>query len=146
MAYFMFTKSILEGKPIKVFNRGDLYRDFTYIDDITEGVVKVIEHSPITTEIPRDKNGDTTPPYKIYNIGNSTPVRLLDFIETIEKELGKKAVKNFHEMQPGDVYKTYADVSDLQKDYGYSPNTPLAEGIKKFVSWYMDYYKKQAGL
>lgn len=146
MAYFMFTQSILEGKPVKVFNRGDLYRDFTFIDDITEGVVKVIEHSPIITEIPRAENGDAPPPYKIYNIGNSTPVRLLDFIETIEKELGKKAVKTFCEMQPGDVYKTYADVSDLQKDYGYSPNTPLDEGIKKFVGWYMDYYKKKAGL
>ncbi len=146
MAYFLFTKSILEEKPVRVFNRGDLLRDFTYIDDIVEGVVKVMDNPPSPEMTMPDGTRETAPPHKLYNIGNSDPVRLLDFIETIETELGKKAIKEFHEMQPGDVYKTYADVSGLQKDFGYYPNTPLKKGIKKFVDWYMDYYKKQAGL
>ncbi|RIH67321.1 NAD-dependent epimerase [Mariniphaga sediminis] len=130
MAYFLFTRAILEGTPIKVFNHGDLYRDFTYIDDIVEGVVKVLAGIPAES-----------PPYQIYNIGNSTPVKLLDFIETIEKALGKKAVKEYREMQPGDVYKTFADVSDLQKNLGYSPDTPLEKGIGEFVKWYNSYFK-----
>lgn len=129
MAYFSFTKAILENRPIKIFNHGDLYRDFTYIDDIVEGIVKVIHKSP------EDK-----PPYRVYNIGNSSPVKLMDFIETIEKTLGKKAVKEFHKMQPGDVYKTYADVSELEKNFGYAPNTQLEKGIGKFVSWYKSYF------
>ena len=128
---------------MKIFNRGDLWRDFTYIDDIAEGVVKVLEKPP--SAITKD-NWEIDPPHKIYNIGNSSPVRLTDFIETIEEALGKNAVKEFHEMQPGDVYKTYADVGELQKDFGYSPDTPLKVGIKKFVDWYLDYHKKQAGL
>jgi UDP-glucuronate 4-epimerase len=130
MAYFSFTKSILEKKPIKVFNHGDLYRDFTYIDDIVEGIVKILNKKP-----------DNKPPYAVYNIGNSSPVKLMDFIETIEKALGKKAVKEFHGMQPGDVYKTYADVSELEKNFGYAPNTPLDKGIGKFVNWYNSYFK-----
>jgi UDP-glucuronate 4-epimerase len=129
MAYFSFTKSILENRPIKIFNHGDLYRDFTFIDDIVEGIVKVIHKSP-----------ENEPPYKIYNIGNSSPVKLMDFIETIEKALGKKAVKEYHKMQPGDVYKTYADVSELEKNFGYSPNTPLEKGIGNFVNWYKSYF------
>ena len=130
MAYFSFTKSILEKKPIKIFNHGDLYRDFTYIDDIVEGIVKILNKKP-----------DNKPPYTVYNIGNSSPVKLMDFIETIEKALGKKAVKEFHGMQPGDVYKTYADVSELEKNFGYAPNTPLEKGIGKFVNWYKSYFK-----
>ncbi len=130
MAYFLFTKAILSGKPIKVFNQGDLYRDFTYIDDIVEGIIKVLQGAP-----------DLTPPYKVHNIGNSSPVKLMDFIETIERALGRKAIKEFHDMQPGDVYKTYADVSALQKDYGYSPDTPLEKGIGEFVKWYKSYHQ-----
>jgi len=130
MAYFLFTKAIIEGKPIRVFNHGDLYRDFTYVDDIIDGIVKVLKGIP-----------ENEPPYRIYNIGNSSPVKLLDFIETIEKALGKKAVKNFTEMQPGDVYKTYADVSDLEKDFNYFPDTPIEEGINRFIQWYLEYYK-----
>ncbi len=130
MAYFLFTKAILSGKPIKVFNQGDLYRDFTYIDDIVEGIIKVLQGAP-----------DLTPPYKVHNIGNSSPVKLMDFIETIERALEQKAVKEFHDMQPGDVYKTYADVSALQKDYGYSPDTPLEKGIGEFVKWYKAYHQ-----
>jgi UDP-glucuronate 4-epimerase len=130
MAYFLFTKAIIEGKPIQVFNQGDLYRDFTYIDDIVDGIINILKGIP-----------DNETPYRIYNIGNSSPVKLLDFIETIENALGKKAVKNFTEMQPGDVYKTFADVSDLEKDFSYFPDTPIHEGINRFIQWYLAYYK-----
>ena len=130
MAYFLFTKAIIEGKPIKVFNQGDLYRDFTYIDDIVDGLINVLNKAPVNQ-----------PPYKVYNIGNSSPANLMDFIKTIEKALGKEAIKEYREMQPGDVYKTYADVSDLERDFGYRPDTPLAEGIRKFTEWYNSYYK-----
>lgn len=130
MAYFSFTKSILENIPIKIFNHGDLYRDFTYIDDIVEGIEKILVKKP-----------ENEPPYAVYNIGNSSPVKLMDFIETIEKALEKEAIKEFHEMQPGDVYKTFADVSDLKKNFGYSPNTPLHKGIGEFVKWYKSYFK-----
>ena len=134
MAYFSFTKNILSETPIKVFNHGDLYRDFTYIDDIVDGVVKIISQDQES----RIKSQEL---YKLYNIGNSTPVKLLDFIETIEKALGKEAIKEYHGMQPGDVYKTFADVSDLEKDFGYSPDTPLEKGIGEFVKWYRSFYK-----
>ncbi|MCD6355085.1 MAG: NAD-dependent epimerase [Prolixibacteraceae bacterium] len=129
MAYFLFANAILKNQPIKVFNHGDLYRDFTYIDDIVEGVINVLNKSP-----------QKTPPYKIYNIGNSSPVKLMDFIKIIETTLEKKAIKEFYEMQPGDVYKTFADVSELQKDFDYSPNTPLEKGISKFVKWFNSFY------
>lgn len=132
MAYFLFTKSIVNQQPIKVFNQGDLYRDFTYIDDIVEGIEKILPKTP-----------ENTPPYKIYNIGNSSPVKLMDFIETIENALGQTAVKEYHEMQPGDVYKTFADVSDLETNFGYSPNTPLEKGIGEFVTWFRAYYQYQ---
>jgi UDP-glucuronate 4-epimerase len=134
MAYFLFTKAIIEGKPIQVFNQGDLYRDFTYIDDIVDGIINILNGIP-----------DNEPPYSIYNIGNSTPVKLLDFIETIENALGKKAIKSFTEMQPGDVYKTYADVSDLERDFSYFPDTPIKEGISRFILWYLEYYKVDIG-
>ena len=137
MAYFLFTKAIQEGKSINVFNNGDLYRDFTYIDDIVEGVAKIIEKPPLTPPKGEDREN-----YKVYNIGNSSPVQLMNFIETIEKALGKKAEKVFKEMQPGDVYKTFADVSDLENDFDYAPNTPLEKGIGEFVKWYARYYKK----
>lgn len=129
MAYFSFTNNILEDTPIKVFNHGDLYRDFTYIDDIVDGIEKILFN-------PLGENA-----YRLYNIGNSTPIKLMDFIETIEKTLGKAAIKEYHDMQPGDVYKTFADVSALEKDFGYSPNTPLKKGINDFVKWYKSYYK-----
>ncbi len=130
MAYFLFTKAIVEGKKINVFNQGDLYRDFTFIDDIIEGIVNIINGIP-----------NHQPPYKVYNIGNSSPVKLLDFIETIEKALGKDAIKEFKEMQPGDVYKTFADVSELEKDFSYHPDTPIETGIGKFIEWYKKFYK-----
>ncbi|WP_167619592.1 NAD-dependent epimerase [Maribellus sediminis] len=147
MAYFSFTKNILEATPIKVFNHGDLYRDFTYIDDIVDGIVKILSASVKRTvfsssqeEYPT-KEGEVVAPYKVYNIGNSAPVKLMDFIETIEKALDKEAIKEYHDMQPGDVYKTFADVSALENDFAYSPDTPLEKGIGEFVKWYTSYFK-----
>ncbi len=133
MAYFSFTKEIMEDKPIRVFNNGDMYRDFTYIDDVVSGVLSLIEKSPVLT-----MEGE---PYKIYNIGNNRPEKLLDFIVAIEKAVGKKAVKEFYPMQPGDVYQTYADVTDLMEDVGFKPNTPIGKGISRFVAWYKEFYK-----
>ncbi len=132
MAYYLFVKNILEDKPIRVFNRGRMYRDFTYIDDIVRGVVKIIDVSP-----PVKKQ---SAPYKLYNIGNSSPVLLLDFIKEIEKALGKKAIKEFLPMQSGDVLNTKADVSELIKDIEYKPDTPVKTGIKNFIHWYQMYY------
>ncbi|WP_321996893.1 NAD-dependent epimerase [Draconibacterium orientale] len=139
MAYFSFTKNILSGQPIKIFNHGDLYRDFTYIDDIVEGIIKILNAPP--QKASSIQHPASSIPYKVHNIGNSSPVKLMEFIETIEKALGQEAVKEYHDMQPGDVYKTYADVSALEKDFGYSPDTPLAEGIGEFVKWYRKFYQ-----
>jgi UDP-glucuronate 4-epimerase len=127
MAYFKFTKAICEGKTIDVYNHGKMQRDFTYIDDVVEGVVRLTEKTP--------KHD-----YKIYNIGNHSPETLENFIAAIEDAMGKKAEKNYLPMQAGDVPATYADVQDLMQDVGFKPNTPLQEGIGKFVSWYKDYY------
>jgi UDP-glucuronate 4-epimerase len=125
MAYYLFADAISNDKPIKVFNNGEMERDFTYIDDIVNGVTKIIE-----------KNIESREHYKIYNIGNNKTESLQDFITTIEKALGKFAIKEMYPMQPGDVPKTYANVDELIKDYNYSPNTPLHKGIKKFISWF----------
>jgi len=133
MAYFSFTKAILEGKPIKVFNHGDMYRDFTYIDDIVTGIVNVMEQPPV-----QDENGA---PHKIYNIGNNQPEKLMDFIQTLEQFLGKEAIKEYYPMQAGDVYQTYADVNDLINDFDFKPDTPISIGLAKFVEWYREYYK-----
>lgn len=126
MAYYLFTKAILKGEPIKVFNNGEMKRDFTYIDDIIQGVQHVIEQ-PIQA---REH-------YKIYNIGNSKAENLADFIEILEKHLGKTANKILLPMQPGDVSQTFADVRELQKDYGYAPSTTIDQGLKQFASWYL---------
>jgi UDP-glucuronate 4-epimerase len=143
MALFLFTRAILEGRPIDVFNHGKMKRDFTYIDDIVEGVVRVMRNRPDPD--PRWRGDDPDPgtsyaPYRIYNIGNNKPVELLDFIAAIEAALGKQAIKNFMPMQPGDVPATYADVDDLISDVGFKPDTPIDEGIEKFVQWYKRYY------
>jgi UDP-glucuronate 4-epimerase len=144
MALFLFTKAILEGKPIKVFNHGKMQRDFTYIDDIVEGVVRVMHKIPASN---LQWHGDAPDPgtsynkYKIYNIGNNSPVQLSEFIEQIEKALGRKAAKEYLDMQPGDVPATYADVDDLINDVGFKPATPLSIGIQKFIDWYRTYYK-----
>ena len=134
MAYYSFTKDILSGKKIKVFNEGNLLRDFTFIDDVIQGIMLIMKNP---SKVIYSSNN---PYYKLYNIGNSKPVNLLTFIEIIEKELGKKANKDFLPMQLGDVEITYADVSDLQNELNYRPNTPLEYGIKKFVEWYKEYY------
>jgi UDP-glucuronate 4-epimerase len=129
MAIFSFTKAILEGCPIDVYNHGDMKRDFTYVDDIVEGVVRVLDKVPA---------GD--PPCKLYNIGNQQPVPLLDFIAALEKCLGKKAQRRLLPMQPGDVPATFADVEDLMRDVGFRPDTPIEEGIRRFTAWYREYY------
>lgn len=150
MAPMLFTDAILNDKEIKVFNHGDMNRDFTYIDDIVNGVIKVIDNpaKPIETsnslEVDFEKNlplDKSTASYRIYNIGNNAPIKLMDFINTLEKAIGKEAKKNFLPMQDGDVKSTYADVSDLINDFEYKPNTLLEDGIKKFVKWYEEFYK-----
>jgi UDP-glucuronate 4-epimerase len=144
MALFMFTRNILDGKPIDVFNHGHHQRDFTYIDDIVEGIVRTLDH--VAAPNP-EWNGDqpdvatSKAPYRLYNIGSHRPVQLLRFIEVLEESLGRKAEKNFLPMQPGDVPATYADVDDLMADVGYAPSTPIETGIARFVEWYRDYYR-----
>lgn len=139
MAYFKFTNKLVKGEPIEIYNMGDMYRDFTYIDDIVTGIVNVMKKSPDETE--------DGAPYKVYNIGNNKPESLMYFVETLEKclinegiikEPGKKVLLP---MQPGDVYQTYADVKDLEKDFNFSPKTPLATGLENFAKWYVNYYK-----
>ncbi|MDH7565698.1 MAG: NAD-dependent epimerase [Clostridiales bacterium] len=144
MAYFSFTRAILEGKPIKVFNYGKMKRDFTYIDDIVEGIVRLIPRPPLPNPSwDRDAPDPASSfaPYKIYNIGNNRPVELSDFISVLEEHLGKKAVKEYLPMQSGDVEETFADIDDLAADVGFKPSTPLEEGLKRFIGWYRDYYR-----
>ncbi|MHB0935175.1 MAG: NAD-dependent epimerase [Armatimonadota bacterium] len=144
MALFIFTKAILDGKPIDVFNYGKMQRDFTFVDDIVEGVIRVTDNvpkpDPEWDAIAADP-GTSSAPYKVYNIGNHHPEELLHFIEVIEECVGKKAIKNLLPMQPGDVPATSADVDDLMNDVGFKPATPIEVGIKKFVDWYRWYYK-----
>ena len=143
MALFLFTKAILEGKSIDVFNHGKMRRDFTFIDDIVEGVMRVTDKTPVANPL---WSGDTPDPgtsyapYRIYNIGNNNPVELMHFIETIERCLGKTAIKNLLPLQSGDVPATFADVDDLMNDVGFKPATSIEEGVGKFVKWYREYY------
>lgn len=144
MALFLFTKAILEGKPIDVYNYGKMRRDFTYIDDIVEGILRVSDQAPQPNPDWTGMNpdpGTSKAPYKVYNIGNNKPVELMYFIEVLESCLGKKAEKNLLPMQPGDVPETCADVEDLMKDVGFRPDTPVTTGIARFVEWYRSYYK-----
>ncbi|MDD5410097.1 MAG: NAD-dependent epimerase [Methylobacter sp.] len=144
MSLFMFTRNIIEGKPIDVFNYGNHRRDFTYIDDIVEGVIRVIDKPAQVNPGWTGENpdpGTSKAPYRLYNIGNNNPVHLLKFIETLEKCLGKEAIKNMLPLQSGDVPDTYADVSDLVNDLGYKPSTLLEDGINNFVKWYKDFYR-----
>ena len=143
MALYLFTKAIIEDKPIKVFNYGNMQRDFTYIDDIVEGVIRVIDNPPKGNPQWEGKNPDPSSspaPYKIYNIGNNNPVKLMDFIEALEKKLGKTAQKEMLPIQAGDVPSTYADVSDLIEDLKYKPETSIEEGIGHFVDWYLEFF------
>jgi len=144
MAPFIFTRKILAGEPIDVFNQGHHQRDFTYIDDVVEAVVRALDRPAAPN--PRWSSDDPDPassnaPYRLYNLGNHTPVPLLDFIAAIENAVGKPAKKNMLPMQPGDVHATYADVSELKAAIGFEPKTPLDEGIKRFVAWYRQFYR-----
>ncbi len=144
MAIFKFTKAILEGKPIQVFNHGEMQRDFTYVDDIVEGVARLIPlaAAPDPAFDPSAPDpGRSWAPHRIYNIGNSRPEKLMDMIAALEDLLGRAAVKQFVDMQPGDVLATYADVADLEDAVGFRPATPLREGLERFVAWYRDYYR-----
>jgi UDP-glucuronate 4-epimerase len=146
MALFLFAKHIIEDKPIDVYNHGNMMRDFTYIDDIVEGIKRVIENPPKGNSKWDGKNpdpGSSRAPYKIYNIGNNSPVKLMDFIQAIENKLGKQAKKNLMPLQPGDVPASHADVSDLIADMGYKPETPIQEGINRFIDWYLEFYGKR---
>ncbi len=134
MAMALFTEAMITGRPIKVFNKGEMERDFTYIDDITEGVVRVLEKD-------LSKRSATKNYYKLYNIGNNKSVKLIDFIEAIETKLGVEAKRELLPMQPGDVQRTWANVDDLIKDYNYRPSTPIQEGVAQYVAWYKEYYK-----
>ncbi len=143
MAYFSFTRAILNGEPIKVFNHGDMRRDFTYIDDIAEGVVRAADRPPEGDPAWSGDEPDpatSRAPYRIYNIGNNRPVALLRFIEILEQALGKQAHKELLPMQPGDVPETYADIDDLTRDVGFRPDTPIEDGLNRFVTWYREYY------
>lgn len=144
MALFMFTRNILEGKPIDVFNYGNHRRDFTYVEDIVEGVIRTMDHTATPNESWDPANpdpGTSRAPYRLYNIGNQEPVELERYIEVIEECLGKKAEKNLLPMQPGDVPDTWADAADLAADVGYRPDTPIEVGVKRFVDWYLEYYQ-----
>ena len=144
MALFLFTKAALEGKKIDVFNNGDMLRDFTYIDDIVEGVIRVIDNPAKKDESWNGKTGQvstSSAPYKIYNIGNNNPVKLMDFITAIENKLGRTIEKNMMPIQAGDVPATFADVTDLVEDLGYKPETSVQEGINNFIDWYLDFFK-----
>jgi UDP-glucuronate 4-epimerase len=148
MALFYFTKSILAGEPINVFNYGKHRRDFTYVDDIVEGILRTLDH--VATPSPDWDSANPDPgtsrvPYRIYNIGNSQPVELMHYINVIEAALGKKAEVNLLPLQPGDVPDTYADVQALIDDTGYKPDTTVEEGVQRFISWYLEYYGHTTG-
>lgn len=144
MALFKFTKAILENRPIDIYNNGDLSRDFTYIDDIVEGILRidqVIPQQDPSWMVESGSPGDSSAPYRIYNIGNGRPVKLLDFVAALENALGKTAQKNFLPMQPGDVYATYADTQNLYAATGYQPSVGVEEGVARFVEWYRNFYQ-----
>jgi UDP-glucuronate 4-epimerase len=136
MAPFIFTKSIIEGRPIHAFNSGNMKRDFTFVDDIVEGVIRIMDRIP-------GESAEDGAPAKLYNLGNGRPLELMDFIHTLEDLLGKKALIEFSPMQAGDVITTWADCSALERDTGFCPQTPLTSGIQQFVTWYKEYHKKE---
>ena len=144
MALFLFTDAIIKNKPIKLFNNGDMVRDFTYVDDIVNGIVKVIDKPAKSNNNWSGKKpnpSSSKAPYKVYNIGNSNPVNLLDYVKALENSLDMVSQKEYLPIQPGDVRMTHADVNDLKKDFNYNPNTKIENGIKSFVNWYKKYYK-----
>jgi UDP-glucuronate 4-epimerase len=143
MACFIFAKAILEKRPIEIYNHGDMKRDFTYIDDVVEGVVRVIDKPPLE-QLPTSTGWPcslhSSAPHRIYNIGRASPVRLMEFIEAIEQELGQKAIKKMLPMQLGDVQSTWADTKDFVQDFNYQPTTSIQTGIKRFTEWYLSYH------
>ena len=149
MAYFLFTKKILEGKPIDIFNHGDMERDFTYIDDIVEGITRVLMQAP-SPDLEWSRNSSSpassSAPWRLYNIGSNKPVKLMDYVREIEKNLGKKAEINLLPLQAGDVVKSHADVDPLVNDFGYAPKYSVKYGIKNFIEWYLDYYPSSKNL
>jgi UDP-glucuronate 4-epimerase len=148
MALFHFTKCILAGRPIDVFNHGHHRRDFTYVDDIVEGVVRLLDRNPVADPAGHNASpaASVSAPYRLYNIGSNNPIELLRYIEVLEDVLGRKAEKRFLPMQPGDVAETYADVSALARDVGYKPSTPIEVGIRRFVDWYLEFYGADRGV
>lgn len=143
MALFLFTKAILEDRSIKVFNNGNMKRDFTYIEDVVEGIIRVIDRKPVSDpnwDSDHPNPGTSSAPYRIYNLGNGDPIELSRFIAAIESALGKVATKEYLPMQPGDVPKTYADTDELFQAVGYRPNTSIEEGVARFVDWYKAFY------
>jgi UDP-glucuronate 4-epimerase len=143
MSLFVFTRNILEGKPIELYNHGDMVRDFTYVDDIVEGTLRVLER--VAQPDPQWRRDDPDPgsssaPYRVYNIGNSSPVKLTDYVAAIEEATGRRAQVQLMPLQPGDVERTVADVTDLSRDVGFAPRTPVEEGVRRFVAWYREYY------
>jgi UDP-glucuronate 4-epimerase len=144
MALFLFTRAILAGEPIEVFNHGRMQRDFTYVDDVVEGVVRVLDRVPAGDPAWRGDAPDpatSRAPYRLYDIGNHSPVELMHLIEVLERTLGREAIKEFVDIQPGDVPATFADVDDLRRDVGFAPDTPIEEGVARFVAWYREYYQ-----
>ena len=145
MSMFMFTDKIIKGEPIDVFNHGQHARDFTFIDDIVQGVVRATDKAATSDPAwsgDRPDPATSSAPYRLYNIGNHSPIKLMDYIACIEKAVGKTATKNMLPMQPGDVPATFADIEDLKADIGFEPKTPIEEGVKQFVAWYRDYYRR----
>ena len=143
MSPFLFMDAILHNRPIRVFNNGDMLRDFTYIDDIVEGVIRILDIIPTGNpewDETRPDPASSPAPYRVYNIGNQRPTKLMDYISCIENAIGREARKEFLPMQPGDVYQTYADVTDLMRDYDFKPDTSIEEGLSRFVAWYREYY------
>lgn len=142
LSLYIFTKAILEGKPINIFNNGDMKRDFTYIDDTVSGILKIIDSIPQgNDDWDRNNPSVSSAPFKLYNIGNNAPVNLMDFVDAIEDTLGIKAKRNYLSMQPGDVKVTWTDVNDLITNFNYAPSVSVKEGVKRFISWYLDYFK-----
>ena len=143
MALFKFTKAIIEDQPVDIYNYGNMMRDFTYVDDIVEGIVKVLYKAPVKNHAWSNTNPDpasSSAPYRIYNLGNSSPVKLIDYLEAVEIALDKKAIKNFLPIQAGDVLETYADMEPMINDMAYCPKTDLQYGVNQFVAWFIKYY------
>ena len=143
MAPMLFTKAILTSKPIRIFNNGEMYRDFTYIDDVTDAIIKLLLIPPLTLNDKKDLDPSEikiSTPYRVINIGNNTSIKLMEFIETLEKELNKKSIKIFDKMQLGDVEKTYADITYIKELINYEPKTSIKKGIRNFAKWYKNYY------